>query len=373
MGHGWQPAKPVEDLSSESSSDSDETSSQGVRKNLRGLATLLLAFNPAAPDLRRADSGISPARRSVNGARRVSSTSIVAAAHTPTSVPNFRDLGLTPCSHGIIRPGVLLRSASPSNISAADATALDSIRTVLDLRLEHDAKRDAGPRRLASKTQHVSLLTEGKVRKALLSRARSYPILLSKLIGLVVLKKVAPSRHLRERLGMEADKRLASLLNVITLADTYEFILEHSTDDLLAAFKLCAADDALPMLVHCTHGKDRTGVLVALLLVACGVSEDDIVEDYARSHDWGCSIEGIRAMRAAFPDRVQPFLREDLIEEWCEAPEGQIRELFRRIERKHGSMTGYLDSIGVDESFRKELASKFTMASKPEPQPLSTK
>ena len=40
----------------------------------------------------------------------------------PGTVPNFRDLGFTPCADGrVIKPGVLLRSATPANISEADA------------------------------------------------------------------------------------------------------------------------------------------------------------------------------------------------------------------------------------------------------------
>ncbi len=40
--------------------------------------------------------------------------------------------------------------------------------------------------------------------------------------------------------------------------------------------------EKLPALVHCAHGKDRTGVLSALLLAACGVPDEDIIKDYAR-------------------------------------------------------------------------------------------
>jgi protein tyrosine/serine phosphatase len=37
---------------------------------------------------------------------------------------------------------------------------------------------------------------------------------------------------------------------------------------------------SLPALVHCAHGKDRTGVVVLLLLAACGVGRDAILGDY---------------------------------------------------------------------------------------------
>lgn len=49
------------------------------------------------------------------------------------------------------------------------------------------------------------------------------------------------------------------------------------------ALAVFADEDNLPCVVHCTHGKDRTGLLSALLLMMCGVSDDKIIGDYERS------------------------------------------------------------------------------------------
>lgn len=283
------------------------------------------------------------------------------AALVLSSVPNFRDLGHMRCSDGVIRPYTLLRSATPANITTEEME-LSRVRTVLDLRLEKDAMQDDGPRRLAPITKHISLLSEPKMKKALFKQSVSEGRvgLLSKLIALKFLQKTSPSRRLRKRLSHSYDKRLARMLNRVSLADVYEFMLQQSSEELLKAFEIVASEAETPLLVHCTHGKDRTGVLVALLLVACGVSEDDILNDYVISHTWGCSDEGRAAMRKYFPANVVPYLRSDLIDEWCEAPEEQLRELFRRTERKFGSMIGYLDSIGIDEHFRKRIAARLT-------------
>ena len=116
--------------------------------------------------------------------------------------------------------------------------------------------------------------------------------------------------------------------------------------------ELCASGEALPLLVHCTHGKDRTGVLVALLLYACGVPEEEIIKDYTLSHEWGCSVEGKWAMRQALPERVRYVMRQEILDEWCEAPEFVLRDLFGKLKKEYGSVNGYLDSIGVDASMR---------------------
>ena len=46
---------------------------------------------------------------------------------------------------------------------------------------------------------------------------------------------------------------------------------------------MCAEERMQPVLVHCTHGKDRTGVLVALLLHICGAEKETIAKEYSLS------------------------------------------------------------------------------------------
>jgi protein-tyrosine phosphatase len=65
------------------------------------------------------------------------------------------------------------------------------------------------------------------------------------------------------------------------LFDDYLLQARDNRAPLLAALELLAREDALPAVVHCTAGKDRTGVLVALLLDLLGVEREQIVADYA--------------------------------------------------------------------------------------------
>uniref|UniRef100_A0A1X7U3Y2 Tyrosine specific protein phosphatases domain-containing protein n=1 Tax=Amphimedon queenslandica TaxID=400682 RepID=A0A1X7U3Y2_AMPQE len=52
---------------------------------------------------------------------------------------------------------------------------------------------------------------------------------------------------------------------------------------------LLSHEENLPVLIHCVYGKDRTGVLVALILDCIGVERETIAMDYASSEEW-CSI-----------------------------------------------------------------------------------
>lgn len=66
-----------------------------------------------------------------------------------------------------------------------------------------------------------------------------------------------------------------------TLGDVYLALIEQRGEQVAAAVAALCEDDALPALVHCTAGKDRTGIVIALALSAVGVSDTDVVKDFA--------------------------------------------------------------------------------------------
>ena len=67
-----------------------------------------------------------------------------------------------------------------------------------------------------------------------------------------------------------------------SLEQVYDFLLHERGTELTRAVA-AIADAPGPVLVHCTAGKDRTGLVIALALLATGHSEADVVADYARS------------------------------------------------------------------------------------------
>jgi hypothetical protein len=70
---------------------------------------------------------------------------------------------------------------------------------------------------------------------------------------------------------------------MVGLRRYYEVILSGSGPAIGAAMRALAQPGALPGLVHCAVGKDRTGVICALILSLCGVPDDAIAADYAVS------------------------------------------------------------------------------------------
>src|SRR5262245_44213920 len=115
--------------------------------------------------------------------------------------------------------------------------------------------------------------------------------------------------------------------------------------------RLIADAGALPLLFHCTAGKDRTGWLAAVLLSALGVDRSVIVEDYLRTTELNqpgiahvmSRLEG----RVADPTAVLPML-EARTEYLCEA--------FTAAEHAYGDMAAYLrEGLGVDDRVLAEL------------------
>lgn len=68
-----------------------------------------------------------------------------------------------------------------------------------------------------------------------------------------------------------------------TLAEQYLTMLEFTKPVVADIMRLLLEDDNVPVLIHCAHGKDRTGVIVALILGCLEVEDEVIAQDYSLS------------------------------------------------------------------------------------------
>lgn len=162
-------------------------------------------------------------------------------------VDNVRDLGGLPVAGGgRTRFGVAFRASTLQEATEEDvARLLDEhrLRTLVDLRLPDEAARE-GHGRLGAAGLHVVNLP---VRKA----------------GSTLLDVVVPDARTTD-LGL-----------------LYQQLLVGSPGSVVAAVRLIADPDRHSVVFHCAAGKDRTGVLAAVVLDAVGVPVEAIVEDYA--------------------------------------------------------------------------------------------
>ena len=101
-----------------------------------------------------------------------------------------------------------------------------------------------------------------------------------------------------------------------------------------------------PSVIHCTAGKDRTGILAGLILSMLGVSDDDVVADYVLTNE-------IREERDAFLEIHDPeylaMLRS--LPAWVRDADGlAMQATLDHVRREFGSATGYLEAAGVSGS-----------------------
>lgn len=128
-------------------------------------------------------------------------------------------------------------------------------------------------------------------------------------------------------------------------ADRYVEMVEQGGPALAAAIDVLAMGD-LPAVYHCSAGKDRTGVLSALVLAFLGVPDPVIVEDYTLS---GAAMDDLlERIKAEFPDNVEAVARYAPAVLHV-APESMERFLATMRDR-YGTYAGLASELGVADA-----------------------
>ncbi|KAM3516039.1 hypothetical protein MY11210_000321 [Beauveria gryllotalpidicola] len=248
----------------------------------------------------------------------------------------------------VVREGLVYRSARPDNASPQDMAYLADnlgIRTVIDLRTNTELARQAAKRiahRIADpslpETAHipgiqyheikvtgrsferhiVSLLTWWQTLKFLFLYAFKYR---NKAIRVVAENVLVP----RGLLGIGRDK------------------LDHSGAEIAEALTLYTSTQTTPVLVHCTQGKDRTGLICCLILMILDVPMDAIEYDYLLT-DSGLAREREQL--------IKEVTSVGLTEAWAYTDRGMMAGLKKHLDDEYGGLDAYLDSIGFHQARR---------------------
>jgi protein-tyrosine phosphatase len=125
---------------------------------------------------------------------------------------------------------------------------------------------------------------------------------------------------------------------------SYLRMFENGAPALRSTFELVASQDGLPAVFHCIAGRDRTGVVAALILGSLGVSADDIADDYA--------ITGTHLKRQAHRFARQAMRLELTTEQMTRVLETEaeaMHSFLQELSRRHGSVEGAVLALGVQE------------------------
>jgi len=209
---------------------------------------------------------------------------------------NFREV-----APGTIRPGVFYRADALHRLTRTGRAALAGldVRTVVDLRSDFD-RRIGGRDRL----------------RGVGAQLRRHPI------------------H-----GGRMDPA------VVEIRAVYRSIVADNGPAIAEVVRAVADSDGA-IVVHCTAGKDRTGLVVAFCLLAVGADEEIVVADYALTQ---------RNLEGEWTDRMLRKVRrfgvpmsDRLLEVLARSPEPVLRETLAWVDAEYGGVLRYLDSIGID-------------------------
>jgi protein-tyrosine phosphatase len=126
------------------------------------------------------------------------------------------------------------------------------------------------------------------------------------------------------------------------LGAQYQRMLEDAAPQIVGALTALAAPEARPAVFHCTAGKDRTGLLSALVLSLLGVPEDTVVADYALS---GAAMIRLREkLLVKYPNGK--LLAKDSEAIFSADPSNMVA-LFAHLKDRYGTIGAYASAIGI--------------------------
>jgi protein-tyrosine phosphatase len=112
----------------------------------------------------------------------------------------------------------------------------------------------------------------------------------------------------------------------------------------------------VPMLIHCTAGKDRTGFVIAVLLHVLGIKPEHIEADYLASGGTKRSDHLRAALARRLASRVQPSAMDAVLDTVLDAHPTYLRASFAALNRQFGSLELYVrDEIGISDTQRGQL------------------
>jgi protein tyrosine/serine phosphatase len=252
-------------------------------------------------------------------------------------------------------PGLLYRSARPDESSLADRAFLRDhfgIRTIIDLRTttEHkqqQEKREQRIRGFTTSAECLSTVTGEEIMRPLRIPGIDY--------SEINFNGSAYSRFMIAQLDWLSFLRLLVLLAIGRRLQAISILgstvmkprglaglavdsLEVCRAEIKAVFDVLADESRYPILVHCTQGKDRTGLVVMLVLMLLTTPAKAVQADYMRT-----STELI-------PEREEKLVEIrsiGLTEEFADCDPDMVSLVHSHINDKYGNVETYLEQCGV--------------------------
>jgi len=252
---------------------------------------------------------------------------------------NTRDIGGYQSGDlSIIREGQIIRSDMLSRLTEKDFQKLEAIglKTVIDLRTHKE---------------HEELPTVWK--------GDNPPQFFHFPVGDSKNEWFAAQREMMKRNRFTREQSLEHMVN------GYQTFAEEAKSSYQQVMEVVLDESNWPVLIHCSAGKDRSGIAVALILEAIGVNRETIMEEYLLTNKFSRIEEkaaflsrqskemklGGRSSRGIPPSAWLPIVGVDA---------KMLEAFYASVDEKYGSIDAFLAELGVDQDARKALAASLT-------------
>jgi protein-tyrosine phosphatase len=252
---------------------------------------------------------------------------------------NTRDIGGYQTSDlSTLRGGQIIRSDRLSKLTAKDFQKLEEmgLKTVIDLRT--DKEYDESP-------------TVWKGDNP--PRFFHFPVGDAKNEWFTAQRKMMKRNRFTEEQSLEH------------MVEGYRMIAEEGTASYQKLMEVVLDESNWPVLIHCSAGKDRSGVGVALILEALGVDRETIMDEYLLTNEISriedkavfLSKESKRSSRGSrFSKGVPASAWLPIVGVRAE----MLEAFYVSVDEKYGSMDAFLTELGVDKDARLALAASLT-------------
>jgi protein-tyrosine phosphatase len=245
---------------------------------------------------------------------------------------NVRDIGGYRSMYGLeVMRGRLFRGDALSQLTPADTGRLDGLglRTVIDFRTPGEILL-SGPDRLPFGIEFVNLPVPGGDLGS-------------------VYELIASGDHERQRRELGGGRAAEFIVEI-----NRGFVADARQREAFGtALRVLCTPGRLPLLYHCSSGKDRSGWMTAIVLTALGVPREVVLRDYLLSNDFHRTgyqklrFDLVKTGIVADPELLRPILEQSPT---------YLGAAFEEADRRYGSFGRFLTcGLGVSETMLGEL------------------
>ncbi|WP_010252884.1 tyrosine-protein phosphatase [Myroides injenensis] len=247
-------------------------------------------------------------------------------------VDNFRDMGgIETTENRTVKWGKLYRSGHLHKLKNKEFDKINSlsISTIIDLRTDREI--DKKPDRVPHGVEYFNYQAYDDSED-----------MFSKTKKDVIKGKVTPEQS-------------ADLVK-----EFYKVYPTHDPDKVREII-ITILDNDEATLFHCSAGKDRTGMIGAIILSILKVDKETILEEYLLSNDYRIASVSKRMKLAKFGKTFFPKLNYEVVENFSWIKPEYIQAMFEEIEEKYGSMDNYIEkALKITPEQRQQYITKFT-------------